>query len=193
VQAHDHGTVQAGQLAAAVAEQKRAEADALSGVLRSQAGFAALQRELDRAYRTCSALTVVIVVDEGGAVQDQEQEQRADDTLLHGVASALLSNVRSYDLVIRISGDAFVCALCGGTVTDARTRFCAVQQALARSGTTIAIGYADIVAANDTPTSLIDCAYADLICTRAGTPRRRPRKTASEASRGSKGRRAPRP
>jgi diguanylate cyclase (GGDEF)-like protein len=190
VQAHDRATVQDGQLAAAVAEQKRAEADALSGVLRSQAGFAALRRELDRAYRTCSALTVVIVVDEGGAVQDQAH--RADDTLLHGVASALLSNVRSYDLVIRISGDAFVCALCGGTVTDARTRFCAVQQALARSGTTIAIGYAEIVAANDTPTSLIDCAYADLICTRAGTPRRRPRKTASEASRG-KGRRAPRP
>jgi len=193
VQAPDRTTARDGGLAAAVDERERAEADALTGVLRRQAGFAALQRELDRAYRTCSALTVVVVVvDEGDAAHDQGR--RSDDTLLHGVAAALLSKVRSYDLVIGISCDAFVCALCGGTITDAGTRFCAVQQALARAGVTIAIGYAEIVAANDTPTTLIDCAYADLIGTRAGTPRRRqrrPAKAPSEAPRGK--RRAPRP
>ena len=147
--------------AAAVAEQERAEADALTGVLHRRAGLAALQRELDRAYRTDAALTAV-VIDVAGHDTVDDQGHRADDTMPLDVACALLSSVRSYDLVIRASGDGFVCALCGVTIADARTRFGVVQQTLAHSGITIAIGCAE-VAADDSPTTLIARADADLI------------------------------
>jgi hypothetical protein len=76
--------------------------------------------------------------------------------------------VRSYDLVIRVSGDGCVCVLCGGTIADARTRFGAVRQTLTRKGITTAIGYAEL-AADDTPSTLVDRASADLVRTRATT------------------------
>jgi diguanylate cyclase (GGDEF)-like protein len=56
---------------------------------------------------------------------------RADDALLLRVVSAIQSRLRSYDLIVRLGGDAFLCVLCGATIQDAAVRFDGIQTALA--------------------------------------------------------------
>jgi diguanylate cyclase (GGDEF)-like protein len=142
-----------------LAEQERAEAaGALTGLLHRRTGLAALQRELDRAHRTDSALTAA-VVDVGGREPADDPGHRADEALLR-VGCALLCSMRSYDLVIRVSGAGFVCALCGVRISGARTRFGAVQDALAQAGIAITVGCAEL-AATDTPATLIHRAGVD--------------------------------
>jgi PleD family two-component response regulator len=44
---------------------------------------------------------------------------------------AIRKRLRSYDLIVRLGGDEFLCVMSGATIIDARQRFGAVQRALA--------------------------------------------------------------
>jgi diguanylate cyclase (GGDEF)-like protein len=138
--------------AAAVAEQARTETDDLTGVLHRRPGLAMLRREVDRAHRSNSALTAVFV------------DVEVIDDVVHLVAGSLLASMRSYDVVIRVSGDEFVCAM-GSVTSTAHTRLTAVKETLLASGITISVGYAELTA-DDTPATLIDRAAADMLKTR---------------------------
>jgi GGDEF domain-containing protein len=146
--------------AAATGERQLADPDVLTGVLLSAPGLAVLARDIARAIRTNSPLTVVLIaIDDPTAVNGHD----AHDSALLEVAGAVLSRVRPYDLVIGLHADQLVSALCGASIATALARFGALRQALAQAhkAITITIGYADL-AAGDTPSTLIGSAHADL-------------------------------
>ena len=153
--------------AAAVTEQQLNHTGDAGGVLSNTTGVVALRREVDRAYRTESALTVVYVDVDAG-----DEGRTGDcDAIVRDVAARLIAGVRSYDLVIAVGADAFVCALCDATISAALERFGALEQTLAQSGIRVAVGYAEL-AASDTPDTLIDTAAADAPTTTPGLPTR---------------------
>ncbi len=137
--------------AAAIGREQLTDSDYLSYVLARAAGLSALAREVERAHRTDSALTLVYV--------------NTGDAAPCDVARALLSRVRSYDLVIAVSADAFVCALTGAAINTVLARFVSIERTLTATGVAIAIGFAEL-ASSDTPDRLIDGAVADAPTTR---------------------------
>lgn len=161
----------------AIAEQQLTYSGDVGGVLSHSAGVVALRREIDRAFRTDSALTVVYVYVHIDAADDKGRTVDGD-AIVHDVAARLVAGVRSYDLVIAVCADAFVCALCHATISAALERFAALEQMLAQSGIRVAVGYAEL-AASDTPGTLIDNAAADAPTTPLEPP---PRPSAHSAS-----------
>ena len=71
--------------------------------------------------------------------------------------------LRSYDLIIRVGGDEFVCALPDITVEEARERFAALREALTGGPTngSVSVGFAQLEA-DDSPDDLVARADADL-------------------------------
>jgi diguanylate cyclase (GGDEF)-like protein len=104
-------------------ERRQAGTDELTGARRRGVGLEELQREIERARRTGGNLVAVYVdVDNLKAVNDG-LGHRAGDDLLCEVADGLKRHVRSYDLVVRLGGDEFLCALPDVTLEDAHDRF----------------------------------------------------------------------
>jgi diguanylate cyclase (GGDEF)-like protein len=96
---------------AALAALEQAQLDDLTGFYRPGLGLAILQREIDRARRTKASLVFAYCdVDGLKRVNDSEGHAAGDD-LLQSVATAMRSRLRSYDPVVRMGGDEFVCAL----------------------------------------------------------------------------------
>jgi diguanylate cyclase (GGDEF)-like protein len=97
--------------------------DELTGARRRGVGLEEVQREIERARRMNGRLVVAFVdVDDLKSVND-ELGHHAGDQLLRDVAGELASHMRSYDLVVRVGGDEFLCALPDVTTAEARRRF----------------------------------------------------------------------
>jgi diguanylate cyclase (GGDEF)-like protein len=104
--------------------------DELTGVLRRGAGELALTHEIERSRRTGHSLVLAMIdVDALKAVNDS-QGHAAGDMLLHDVATAICSTLRSYDVTIRWGGDEFVCAMSGVTLEVASDRLAEIQRVL---------------------------------------------------------------
>lgn len=72
----------------------------------------------------------------------------AGDELLRVAVATLRRHVRPYDLVVRVGGDEFLCAMSGATHPEARGRFAAVAEAL-RTGPVaceLKVGFAELSA-----------------------------------------------
>lgn len=143
------------------------ETDSLTGARSRAAGLTDLDHELHRCRRTQSRL-VVAYVDVVGlkSVNDSEGHQAGDRLLIHSVAT-IKKHLRPYDLVVRLGGDEFLCAMSSMTLLDAHRRFSAIAVALADapSAPTIRTGFAEL-SPEQTATDLIACADADLIARR---------------------------
>jgi hypothetical protein len=142
---------------AAVAEQRRAAADAAPRLSRDPA-IAEIQRELERAQRTGSALTVVVIEVRGRLTGELPRMLAGGPA---DVVSVVLSRLRSYDLVVGI-GDELVAAACGVPIDRAAARFGAVAQELATAGITISVGYAEL-RPGDTLATLVERAAAECL------------------------------
>jgi PleD family two-component response regulator len=72
-------------------------------------------------------------------------------------------HLRSYDLIVRIGGDEFLCVMSDATITEARKRFATVQAALTADSDRceIKVGFAAL-APNDSADELIRRADAEL-------------------------------
>ena len=70
----------------------------------------------------------------------------ARDRLLKRVVALITEHLRPYDLVVRLGGDDFLCAMSNMTHTDAHQRFSAIASALTASHEAGAIrtGYAQL-------------------------------------------------
>lgn len=146
------------------------EHDPLTGARTRAAGLTDLDHEVDRCRRTSSTL-VVAYIDAVGLKRINDAEGHvAGDDLLKRVVAAVREHTRSYDLIIRLGGDEFLCAMSNVMLADARDRFSAIASALASSTESGAIrtGFAQL-AATETATELVKRADSELIGSRHGS------------------------
>jgi GGDEF domain-containing protein len=102
--------------------------DELTGVSRRGAGLAAIGREINRVQRVGGELVAAYVDVDGLKATNDTRGHAAGDALLIAVADSLRACLRSYDVITRVGGDEFVCALPGIAVDQARRRFEAVSR-----------------------------------------------------------------
>lgn len=110
-----------------------AETDALTGARTRGAGLTDLEQEINRARRTDARLVVAYIDVVGLKRVNDVRGHAAGDALLRRTVTGIRDHLRSYDLLIRVGGDEFVCAMSGATLEDAGRHFKAVQKALANS------------------------------------------------------------
>lgn len=146
-----------------------AETDALTGARTRAAGLGDLDREIDRARRTTGTLTVAYVDVVGLKAVNDAHGHSAGDALLRRAVDAIRADVRSYDSIVRLGGDEFLCVMAGATIADARRRFESVQSALAAGPDPCAIrlGFAAL-GGKDSAAQLIERADAKRPASRPG-------------------------
>lgn len=148
-------------------ELAAAETDPLTGARIRSAGLRDLDRDLDRCRRTDVALVVAYVDVIGLKALNDSAGHAAGDALLTRLVALIKAHLRSYDLVIRLGGDEFLCAMADMTLSDARTRFGHVANAIVESEEVggIRTGFAELDS-DETTTDLIARADHELITNR---------------------------
>jgi diguanylate cyclase (GGDEF)-like protein len=157
--------------AEALRQRELAGIDPLTGARRRDLGLDELQRAIDRAERTSGELVAAFVdVDDLKAVNDTAGHA-AGDAVLVAVVEALHERLRSYDVVVRLGGDEFLCAIADVSVAQARARFAAVARQLAAAPfpCAITVGYAALVP-GETAEDLIARADTELLARRRERP-----------------------
>lgn len=127
-------------------ELEKAQLDDLTGFYRLGLGTTVLQREIDRARRSGGELTVAYCDVDGLKRVNDEQGHAAGDALLKSVAEAIRYRLRSYDPVVRVGGDEFVCFVSGIGLEQVVKIFDDIQFALAsdREGASLSFGLAGL-------------------------------------------------
>ena len=108
-----------------------AETDQLTGARMRAAGLADIDGEIDRAHRARGQLVAIYVDVVGLKLVNDTHGHAAGDALLRRVVREIRDHLRSYDVIVRLGGDEFLCAMPGATIHDARQRFGTIQAALA--------------------------------------------------------------
>jgi diguanylate cyclase (GGDEF)-like protein len=127
-------------------ELKQALLDPLTGAYGRKLGMIALEREINRARHGTGRMVLAFTdVDNLKQLNDSEGHA-AGDTLLQEVVAAMQAHLRSYDPVVRVGGDEFICALGDCTVADARRRFHEIQSTMRRTrpAASISVGFAPL-------------------------------------------------
>jgi diguanylate cyclase (GGDEF)-like protein len=146
-----------------------AETDPITGARTRAAGLVDLDGELARCRRTSAPLVVVYVDVVGLDEINDATGHDAGDELLQRVVMLIREHVRSYDLLIRLRHNEFLCVMSGLSVLGARRRFDAIDAALdtiplARG---IRTGFAELMS-GESAVELIKRADVDQIASRRG-------------------------
>lgn len=152
---------------ALVRELVLAATDPLTGASMRAAGLTDLEHEIDRCRRAGQALVVVYIDVVGLKARNDARGHSAGDALLQRVVEAVRQHVRSYDLVIRLGGDEFLCVMSGVPVAEAQRRFDQVTSDLAAQDdpTQLTAGFAELNP-DETASELIARADGDMIARR---------------------------
>jgi diguanylate cyclase (GGDEF)-like protein len=111
-------------------ELRSAHLDELTGAYRREMGRLALSNEIDRARRSDGRLVLAFVdVDLLKTVNDRDGHA-AGDRVLQAVVTAMRTNLRSFDPIVRYGGDEFVCGLSGTDLAEAQDRFASIGAAI---------------------------------------------------------------
>lgn len=149
---------------ALVRELSLAATDPVTGARMRAAGLADLELEMHRSRRTNAGLVVAYADVVGLKARNDDHGHAAGDRLLKRVVTVIRDHLRDYDLVIRLGGDEFLCAMSGASLPEMHARFRGVAEAL-RAGEDpleITAGFAELQP-DDTPAELIARADRDLI------------------------------
>lgn len=132
--------------AASAKEREFASVDALTGGYLRDAGFAALQDEIEKAQRTGQSLVVGCVDVNDLPAINARLGHTGGDSVLVGVANALTATLRSTDVIIRSGPGRFVCAFPRLRAVTVAKRLAVIQLALAGPPTlgTVTVGVAQL-------------------------------------------------
>jgi diguanylate cyclase (GGDEF)-like protein len=146
-----------------LAQLASAETDGLTGIRSRATGLRDLDHEIARARRTMAPLVIAYVDVVGLKAVNDAHGHGAGDALLQRAVHAIHTHLRSYDLIVRIGGDEFMCVMSGATIEYAHQRFAAIRTTLAagRYPCQIKVGFAAL-ADTDTAADLIQRADAEL-------------------------------
>jgi diguanylate cyclase (GGDEF)-like protein/putative nucleotidyltransferase with HDIG domain len=107
--------------------------DPLTGLPNTRYLVTHFSRELSRAERLGSELTLLVMdVDDFKAINDQYGHQ-AGDRALRAIADRLLSLMRPYDVCVRYAGDEFIAVFSGCPAQEAERRRLELQMAIDRT------------------------------------------------------------
>ncbi len=131
------------QVRAALSE---AHLDELTGAYRRGLGTVALQREINRARHSGGRLVLAFVDVDGLKDVNDSRGHAAGDALLTDVAATIHSKLRSYDPIVRVGGDEFVCAFSDFDLDSVRRRFDQIRRDLdaKQKGYSISVGLAEL-------------------------------------------------
>jgi diguanylate cyclase (GGDEF)-like protein len=173
-QDRQHAAADRGQALRAIqalaSELAKSGIDPLTGARARAAGLSALDHEGVRCRRTNAPLTVAFVDVIGLKALNDTLGHAAGDALLGQVVANLRAHLRPYDLIIRLGGDEFLCAMPGLTMPDAHERFRAItsETAEAPDPRRVRVGFAGL-RTEDTIQTLIARADEQLTSGRRAT------------------------
>jgi len=123
---------------------RAAHLDDLTGVYTRGLGLLTLQHEIDRAHRSGEPFVLAFV--DGLKQINDHKGHAAGDTLLQAVAAELRSKLRSYDPIVRVGGDEFVCAFSNTGLEAAAGRVREIQATIEENqvGSSISVGFAEL-------------------------------------------------
>lgn len=128
------------------AELRHAQIDHLTGAYGRELGMITLEREIDRARRGDLPLVLAYVDVDGLKRVNDRSGHAAGDALLRDAVVAITTNLRSYDPVVRVGGDEFVCMLTDSSPPDARRRFRKIQTTITQTqpAASVSVGFAKL-------------------------------------------------
>jgi diguanylate cyclase (GGDEF)-like protein len=129
--------------------REQAAFDDLSGALRRGAGISAIDREVARARRHRSALSLAFVDIDGLKATNDRRGHAAGDKLIRGLAQALRGGLREQDLLVRYGGDEFVCVLPDTPVEAGLAKLTEIRKAAAKAGIRFSLGLAELERSDD--------------------------------------------
>ena len=124
-------------------ELNNAHLDDLTGAFRREMGRLALTHEIDHARRGDGRFVIAFVDVDGMKTVNDREGHAAGDHVLRTLVSAMRSNLRSFDPVVRYGGDEFVCGLGGADLEEVERRFALIHRAVqSEVGVGISVGFA---------------------------------------------------
>jgi diguanylate cyclase (GGDEF)-like protein len=144
-------------------ELEQAQLDGLTGAHRRDLGRVVLQHEIERARRSDEPFALAFVDVDGLKELNDRDGHAAGDALLKAVVVALRAELRSYDPIVRIGGDEFLCGFTNTELDASRRRIAEIRAALKQgpAAASISVGVA-MLGERDTLEKLIARADADM-------------------------------
>ncbi|MEA2638275.1 MAG: hypothetical protein QOE18_1332 [Chloroflexota bacterium] len=147
----------------------RAQRDSLTGAHLRDLGSIVLRNEIERSRRSREPFALAFIDVDGLKELNDREGHAAGDALLQAVVVALRAELRSYDPIVRVGGDEFLCGFTNTRLEASRRRVAEIRAALGREPVraSISVGLA-MLGERDTLEKLIARADADMYAAKQG-------------------------